>query len=90
MTAPMIATLWLASPPATACAVSLAGQQRQGLRLRANERGTSIDLARAHCRRVNTPKSRPYSSKVRASYNAGWLAANELDNQSGHAHALPY
>jgi hypothetical protein len=40
MTAPMIATLWLArSPPATAYAVSLAGQQRQGLRLRANERG---------------------------------------------------
>src|ERR1700719_1358881 len=25
----------------------------------------------------------------RALYNAGWLAADELDNQAGHTHALP-
>jgi hypothetical protein len=25
----------------------------------------------------------------RASYNVGWLAADELDNQAGHTHALP-
>jgi hypothetical protein len=27
--------------------------------------------------------------RERASYNAGWLAADELDNQTGHTHALP-
>ena len=27
--------------------------------------------------------------RERASYNAGWLAADELDNQAGHTHALP-
>jgi hypothetical protein len=35
----------------------------------------------------------PSSSKInvakRASYNASWLAADELNNQAGHAHALP-
>jgi hypothetical protein len=27
--------------------------------------------------------------RERASYNVGWLAADELDNQAGHTHALP-
>ena len=64
------------------------------LRLRVNERGIECRFGKSpllpseHAQ-VHVAIFVEGQCRERASYNAGWLAADEFDNQAGHTHALP-